>query len=67
MLTIFTATANATTLQDVIDERSARDVLDLAAHRRQRSERNRTRDAVSESGAACERPIGENRGLPRKE
>ena len=45
--TMFTATA-ATTLQDVIDERSARDVLDLAAYR----ERNRPRDAGSESGAA---------------
>jgi hypothetical protein len=51
--TMFTATA-ATTLQDLIDERSARDVVDLAAHRRQRSERNQSRAAVSNDGAAVE-------------
>jgi hypothetical protein len=54
MLTIFTATANASTLQDVINQLAASDVHDLAAHRRQRSERNQSRAAVSNDGAAVE-------------
>jgi hypothetical protein len=51
MLTIFTTTANATTLQDLIDERSARDVVDLAAHRRQRAE-----GCHPKSGGSSKRP-----------
>jgi hypothetical protein len=54
MLTIFAATPNATSLQDIVDERASKDVVDLAAHRRQRSERNQPLGAVSNDGAAVE-------------
>jgi hypothetical protein len=38
MISIFTATPSLNCLQDVVDQRAASDVVDLAAHRRQRSE-----------------------------
>jgi hypothetical protein len=54
MLTIFKAAASATSLQDIVDERASKDVVDLAEHRRQRSERNQPRAAVIADGAAVE-------------